>query len=68
MRVSAECPGRVFSQDKAIFGIGTAHAIYERMKSIVDFIEWLAVVLSFVLFLALQGAFFYGLYRLFGPA
>ena len=33
-------------------------------RRIVDFMDWLFVVLSLVLFLALEGAFFYGLYKL----
>ena len=34
------------------------------MKRITDFVDWLFVMLSLVIFLALEGAFFYGLYRL----
>ena len=34
------------------------------MKRIADFVDWLMVMLSLLLFLALEGAFLYGLYKL----
>ena len=34
------------------------------MKRIAEFVDWLKVTLSFLLFLAFEAAFIYGLYKL----
>ncbi len=42
-----------------------ANANSDAMKRITEFVDWVVVLLSLALFLTLEGAFLYGLYRLF---
>ncbi len=43
---------------------GTVNAISDPMKRITEFVDWLVVLVSLALFLALEGAFLFGLYKL----